>query len=327
MKPMRIQAFLFLISLSPLFFLQSSTHTDHFKKAIIWGHKLHTHTHSYAHYGFYKAFKQMGFDTYWFDDEDDVSNFDFSNSLFLTKGQADNAIPLRNDCFYFVHNGKYQHYKELLDNNRCIFFQVFTFKAQDTLNKMDDYVYYHLKQKLIHIPWATDLLPHEIDEIKKNISLERQKVIYYVGTVYTGEFSNLDKVNSFKNACRENKIIFKEMQKVDLEEHIKLIQQSYMAPCLQGEWQLKTGYIPGRFFQNISYGQFPVTNSKLLFDITKGKAIYNPDPYELFKQAEQRLATLSKEELFSLMDFVRDNHTYINRIENLLTFMNMVLAD
>ena len=29
-----------------------------FDKIIIWGHKLHTHTHSYIHYGFYKAFKR-----------------------------------------------------------------------------------------------------------------------------------------------------------------------------------------------------------------------------------------------------------------------------
>ena len=70
---------------------------------IIWGHKLHSHTHSYIHNAFFIAFKKLGYDTYWFDDNDDTSNFDFSNSLFITEHQVDNKIPKRKDCLYFVH--------------------------------------------------------------------------------------------------------------------------------------------------------------------------------------------------------------------------------
>jgi len=29
-------------------------------KIIIWGHKLHSHTHSYIHSGYYEAFKKLG---------------------------------------------------------------------------------------------------------------------------------------------------------------------------------------------------------------------------------------------------------------------------
>ena len=53
-------------------------------KAIIWGHKLHTHTHSYIHNAYYKAFKKMGYETHWFDNNDDVSGFNFDNCIFLT---------------------------------------------------------------------------------------------------------------------------------------------------------------------------------------------------------------------------------------------------
>lgn len=52
-----------------------------FDKVVIWGHKFGTHTHSYIHNGFYIAFKHLGYDTYWFDNLDDVSEFDFSNTL------------------------------------------------------------------------------------------------------------------------------------------------------------------------------------------------------------------------------------------------------
>jgi len=82
-----------------LFFLVLITfQLQSFEKVIIWGHKLHSHTHSYIHNAFYIAFKHMGYETYWFDDKDDVKKFDFSNSLFLTEGQVDKKIPLREDC-------------------------------------------------------------------------------------------------------------------------------------------------------------------------------------------------------------------------------------
>ena len=84
-------AFLFLISFKPLY---------SFDKVVIWGHKLHTHTHSYIHNAFYLAFRNLGYQVFWFDDNDDVSNFDFSDSLFLTEGQVDRKIPVREDCQY-----------------------------------------------------------------------------------------------------------------------------------------------------------------------------------------------------------------------------------
>ena len=44
------------------------------KQIVLWGHKLHTHTHSYIHYAFYKTFNHMGYKCLWLDDNDDVSS-------------------------------------------------------------------------------------------------------------------------------------------------------------------------------------------------------------------------------------------------------------
>ena len=35
-------------------------------KVIIWGHELHNHTHSYIHNAFYRTFKYLGYNVYWF---------------------------------------------------------------------------------------------------------------------------------------------------------------------------------------------------------------------------------------------------------------------
>lgn len=97
-----------------------------------------------------------------------------------------------------------------------------------------------------------------------------------------------------------------------------------MAPAIQGEWQCRQGYIPCRIFKNISYGQFGITNSKTVFDLFGGNIIYNTDTYQLFMDAEEYIRNATIEDLYKQMDFVRDNHTYISRINCLLTFANMV---
>ena len=76
-----------------------------FERVIIWGHKLHTHTHSYIHYGFQRGFKHLNYDVYWFDNNDttndDFKNFNFDNCLFITEGQVDELIPIIIIVFIF----------------------------------------------------------------------------------------------------------------------------------------------------------------------------------------------------------------------------------
>ena len=49
-----------------------------FSQIIIWGHKLHSHTHSYIHNAFYIAFKYLKYKVLWLDDNtQDLQNIDF----------------------------------------------------------------------------------------------------------------------------------------------------------------------------------------------------------------------------------------------------------
>lgn len=268
----------------------------------------------------------MGYETYWFDKHDNLAGIDTSNALFITEGQADANIPLRSDARYILHNCDMRKYQPFFNAGHCIILQVYT---DDVLprpvTKVDDFIYYDLSDKCIYMPWATDLLPYEIDAIKKELpSLQRKKVVWWIGTLGGGEFGNSNQVEPFKRACEENKIKFRHAMGKSVEENIKEIQRSYLAPAIVGAWQQKVGYIPCRIFKNISYGQMGVTNSRHVYELFKGKIVYNPDTYQLFYDAKKRIKNLTQQELFELMDFVRDKHTYVNRIETLLSFLNLV---
>lgn len=152
--------------------LPAISHGLFFNKVVVWGHKLHTHTHSYIHYGFVKAFKYMGYSVYWLDNNDDIQSIDFSNALFITEGQVDKNIPIRQDCFYIIHNCDSSKYSDLLAKGRCINLQVYVhWCLKKNVVKLDEFIYYDLQDKFIYMPWATDLLPYEIDQIKKRATL------------------------------------------------------------------------------------------------------------------------------------------------------------
>ncbi len=306
----------------------SNAQETFFSKVIIWGHPLHSHTHSYIHGAFYRAFKHLGYEVYWVDSLDAMHNVDIHNALFITEGQVDADMPRRHDCYYILHNWDPENYWELFDDNRCILLQVYTNECLSYVTeKVDDYIYSNSKEKMIFMPWATDLLPYEIDDIKNgcNKKIKKDNAITWVGTIGDGRFGNQNELAVFKKACAENNILFNHRVNVPEEEGISLIQTSCMAPAIQGSYQCEKGYIPCRIFKNISYGQWGITNNKTVYDLFKGKIIYNSDTYQLFYDAQEYIAQASIEELYELMDFVRNNHTYINRIETLLMFMKKAL--
>ena len=299
-----------------------------FDKIVIWGHKLHSHTHSYIHYGFYTAYKHLGYPTFWFDDADDVSDFDFSHALFLTEGQVDKNIPLRDDCLYMLHNCVDKKYQRLNPKN-VIAFQVFT-KSVSTLAhlvKIDTCIYYDLEGRCIYMPWATDLLPHEIEEVKSSLTTHPpSKQITWVGTMGDGKFGNINELSSFIKACTELGFTFSVEHNLSTQEHKQAIASSYLAPAIVGQWQQEQGYIPCRIFKNISYGKMGITNSWHVYELLERKIVYNPDTYSLCYDAMKKMDSLRREELFELMDLVKAKHTYVQRSQMLLDFISLVHA-
>lgn len=141
------------------------------KKVVLWGHKLHTHTHSYIHYGFYKVFKYMNIETYWFDDDDDISSYDLTNTLFITEGQVDKNIPIIPNSYYVLHHVDFNKYLAIPDENKIKLVVTHDTNLYTHLNGI--YKVYPYRKNTFYnddtlsTMWGTDLLPYEILENKK----------------------------------------------------------------------------------------------------------------------------------------------------------------
>jgi len=303
----------------------------HIKQIIIWGHKLHTHTHSYIHNAWFKFFEYLNLNIIWLDNNDDVKEINFDNSLFLTEGQVDQNIPINyNNSYYILHNCKIQKYKTLVKNKKVIIINVFTNIVRDRLNFSNFNNlknHYYLPNNIILIlPWATDLTPEEINKNIQDFSKDKfENKANFIGSIWGSwsnkDFSNKSQIETFIKSCKKNKIKFKNYTSISIEENIKLIKKNKYSPSIQGKWQCDNGYIPCRIFKNISYGGIPITNNKEVYELFDKKIIYNENIDKLIDDTNNFLEVNSDSDFKKLIINVRDNHTYLNRINSYLDFI------
>jgi hypothetical protein len=289
-----------------------------FDRVIIWGHPLNSHTHSYIHYGFYHAFKYLGYETHWVDSRSDLSGINFSRCLFITEGQVDTGMPKLKDSYYLLHNSSE---KEILEvGGKCLYFQVYTHDAPPRGESINKYTIIEDSSpvRCLYSCWATDLLPHEIDENSARNDLEN-RIVYWVG-------SNQENLEPFFRECRSNgievKIIDPWRSPITFETNRNYVNSSFISPAIQSNWQVSVGYIPCRIFKNISYGHFGYTNSEMVNSIFDNELIYSPNVSELFYKAmEFKNSPIHLEKLKYLMNEVKNKHTYLNRIGDILRFL------
>lgn len=307
------------------------------KKFMIWGHKLHTHTNSYVYYGYLKAFEYLGYAPFWFDNSDieKVKDFDFNDTIIFTEGQVDQYVPLRKDVKYILHHCNIEKYI----NNGCRIINLCNYlepcergisinygpdkrisfvqsPIQGTVEKIKDFCFWDEQNMAVYQPWATDLLPSEIDENNPIMFNPNLREVNYIGS--TNHDNIAPKFHAFAHCCQQNMKNIKVFAKVSFEENKKLIQDSYISVDIRGDWHQECGYIPCRIWKNISYGKPIGTNSVHIKNILGDHVIFNNDPYMLYFETESKYASLTKEQIRQNMLYVKENHTYINRVKNIL---------
>ena len=116
------------------------------------------------------------------------------------------------------------------------------------------------------------------------------------------------------------------------EEVQQLTMVSYMSPDFRssgdpnkvamgetGTCHKQIGYIACRILKAISYGHLAITNSKNTYELLEKKVVYNKNESQLFYDAQSQLNNyeLIKEQMI----IVREKHTYLNRIKDLLSLL------
>lgn len=319
-----------------------------YSKVVIWGHPLYSHTHSYVHEAYYRAFKHLGYDVYWFHDDNYPLDFDFANCLFIGEGFADKKIPINSTSCYLImycpSPVKYQgagryvdvrmtavnfkdHIQEYsLDKNTaskigpaCYFVP----KTSEKIKVKNDYVDYEINDfDKVYISWATNLLPHEINY--DDMHIPREPNIYFCGTLSSsGEGENLSNWIPFIQEVKKSGYGFISndpwQNPLSNDEVVRRMRESLLGVDIRSNLHIKQGLLTCRVFKNISYGHLGVTNSEEICNELEGNCVYNLDTSQLFYDAMSQRENASM--IMNGMKLVKENHTYINRITSLLSIL------
>jgi hypothetical protein len=198
--------------------------------------------------------------------------------------------------------------------------QVFTKSCLPNSQPLNSSKFIRFDGKTLYMPWATDLFPHEIEEnIKKIevISKSYKSVCHFIGMILENPWKPCMEV------CQKNNISFASIggfsgNNVSIEENMKRVQESMIAPAFQEPWQTTNGYIPCRVFKNISYGKMGITNNEVVQEVFEGKLIFNTNVSVATQTSIDNVQKGENIELLKeLMIEVKNNHTYLNRIEDI----------
>ncbi len=321
-----------------------------YNKVIIWGHRLHSHTHSYVHESYKDAFEFLGYKVYRFYDDEFPSelDFDYSNSLFIAEGFADKNIPINDSSCYLVmycpspvkyaNAGRYidvrmaavnfkdhiQEYSIDKDNYTKIGPACY-FVPKSTVDIVISNNYHNYRMPdfdKLYISWATNLLPHEIN--LDWITLPRENNIWYCGTISNlGECENLSTFQPFIDECNKSGIVFQNnnpwTNPLSFSEAMHRVQSSILGVDIRGPKHIQQKLLTCRVFKNISYGHLGITNSKAIYEELDGLPVYNTDTAALFHDAMSERG--NKKRIIDSMLLVKEKHTYINRVQSILSIL------
>lgn len=320
-----------------------------YNKVIVWGHPLYSHTHSYVHEGYYRALKHMGFEVYWFHDENYPIDFDYENCLFITEGFADKNIPINATSCYFVMYcpspkkyelaGRYieirmgaldfkDHINEYsLDKNKATKIGptcYFEPKSKNKIKIKNNYVDYEIDDyDKIYIGWATNLLPEEINF--EDAYLQRENKIHFCGSISrTGEWENYSNFLPFVKACYDNNIEFIHNDPwgnpLSSLEVISRTKTSLLGVDIRSSKYNKHQLLICRVFKNISYGHLGLTNSQIFHEELDGNCIVNPNTEQLFYDGIKNIN--NHKMIHSAMKLVKENHTFVNRLQSYFSILD-----
>jgi hypothetical protein len=194
-------------------------------------------------------------------------------------------------------------------------------KTSDKVRVKNDYHDYEMNDyDKLYISWATNLLPDEFED--EDLYLERENAIYYCGTISAqGVCENYSKWMPFLKACQENGIRFIHndpwANPLSMGDVINRTQSSILGIDIRGPQHLKQGLLTCRVFKNMSYGHLGLTNSPAVYEELDGNCIYNDDTEQLFYEGMRNRENYDF--IRKGMQYVKENHTYINRVNSILS--------
>lgn len=257
---------------------------------VIWGRNI-AHTHYWITYAYYNILRDLGIRCMWLDDSEASLTIAPGNSFYIYNSYDAEFIARTHPKAFlaFRHN---LFSPSALDHLDC-FQGVFQHQQHldDPLGQSlgcRGQVYYENEKRLLQQPWGTDLLAGNFC----TPTFSSSSRVYWTGSIWrqpenliTPEWGNASELEKMKVALERNNTSLVQLQDAYREINIGFVRLSRIAPAVQGYGQVKAKHLACRFFKNISYGQFCVSNNSAAKELLGSSCIYSEDILELIDNA------------------------------------------
>ena len=263
--------------------------------------------------------------------------------------ETDKYLPILNNAYYIVHYRKGVVYSDvpitkydyLLQTKRAVKYLDFRYSPTNTdyhKNNMTGVItidntpfWFNTITNEAHLAWGTNLLP---EEINTNIELIRASngplfklQSYFCGSVWRVNDADITR---WIDTCKRLGIDSICERQKDETIHQQMVRKSFLSHAIQGESQRQSDikyYVPCRIFKNISYGAIPITNNIGVYNMLKDyRVVYDIDSDKLIEKALDRHKEILfnyddyKNDQIRVMEYVRDHHTFLNRIATIIQY-------
>jgi len=262
-----------------------------YEKIVIWGRNK-WHSHYWVTCGYYNALNDLKIPCAWLEDRDDsISSvgpkdfliFNAYDSKYLTKLNPKAFLAFTHEltgeviCHMEKIPGVYHRQQQL------------SFPIGDGLG-CNGQVYYCKKSRLLQQPWGTDLLASDF----RDPCFSEAKRVFWAGQIWrqkesikSPEWGNIPEMETMKSSLLNRGIKMIQMLEAYRDINIGFIRASRIAPSVQGYGQVQVKHLACRFFKNISYGQFCVSNNLAAKDLLGSSCVYAESIEELVDLALQ----------------------------------------
>jgi hypothetical protein len=295
-----------------------------------WRAGLYSHTHSYIHHGYFRAFNEMGYETHWLDGKSrHIEDLPTKGTLFFTEGQAEMNLPLSQEAGYVTHSSKSEAYEAMGLRRLQLFNYVADLKTgisfafpESKVEKIDEVTYLDTSSRALYQPWATNLLPQEIDTTKVSLFDAKRSEINYVGTI--GHDNIRSRIKKIQGQAKKLGVRFNVLSGVDDAKAAELTRESLVGIDIRGDWHLERGYIPCRAWKTLSYGKHLTSNSPLLQSVFQERIGLESNIDFFLESAIESGSDAAEGLLVDNMNWIKRNHTFVNRARRCIeAFQNL----
>lgn len=261
-----------------------------YDRIVIWGRNF-WHTHYWITVAYYQCARRVGLNVLWL--EDKKANWELvgaNDLLIFNLGDQEHLPDTSYRSFIAFSRPNFSD-----DNLRALSVRQGLFIHQQSPvrpigQRIDNCTWYDGEGRLLQQPWGTDRLP---EEFGPPVIGRSSNSVFWIGSIWgqknleTGQldWGNKPEMAKLREALSTAKVNLIQIEDAYNSVNYAFTRLSRVAPVIQGIGQVSARHLTCRFFKNISYGQFAISNNAESAELLGASVVYDEDIPSLIDSA------------------------------------------